>query len=367
MRNNAVSGSSDWRWWLALRAVRGVGPIVYQSLLRAFGHPRAVFEASRADLECAGVKAEVADELRRFRRWEEVEGQLARIHRLGASIVTWADVHYPSLLREIHDPPPFLYVLGELHPSDELAAAVVGSRHPTGYGLRMARQITGELVDYGLTIVSGLARGIDAAAHWAALKKAGRTIAVLGSGLDVLYPPEHGALARQIAQQGALISELAPGSQPDAENFPVRNRIISGLSRGTVVVEAAEKSGSLITAYCALEQGREVFAVPGPVGPPSHGCHKLLRNGAKLTEGARDVLEEIAPQLVCAHRAAASPQLSLEGSRLIELLSARPLHIDELIAASGQSATQVLSTLLELELQGLVQQLPGKCFARTTG
>lgn len=367
MEQATKSTARDWRWWLALRAVRGVGPVVYQSLLHAFGHPRAVFEASRVELECAGVKAELVEELERFAAWDEVDRQLDRLRGVGATLVTWADVHYPALLRQIHDPPPFLYVLGELHPSDDLAVAVVGSRRPTAYGLRMARQIAGELVDYGLTVVSGLARGIDAAAHWAALKKGGRTLAVLGSGLDVLYPPEHRTLARQIALQGAVISELALGSQPDAENFPVRNRIISGLARGTVVVEAAEKSGSLITAYCALEQGREVFAVPGPVGARSQGCHKLLRNGAKLTEGARDILEEIAPQLVCARRAEGGPQLSLEGSRLIELLRARPLHVDELIAASGQSATQVLSTLLELELQGLVQQLPGKCFALANG
>ncbi len=362
-RGLKICSPAEWRWWLALRAVRGVGPVVYRALLHAFGEPRAVFELSRSELECAGLRPELVQEFQHYSEWAKVDEEVSRIQRAGAILITWNDVRYPALLRQIHDPPPFLCVMGELRPSDDLAVAVVGSRRPTAYGLRMARTLTTELVDYGFTIVSGLARGIDAAAHWAAIKKGGRTFAVLGSGLDVIYPAEHAALFRHIAQQGAVLSELPFGAKPDAENFPVRNRIISGLALGTLVIEAAEKSGSLITAYCATEQGREVFAVPGPVGGRSQGCHKLIRSGAKLTECARDVIEEIAPQLVAARPAEPTPQLSLAASRVIELLRSRPAHVDELAAATGQSTSELLALLLELELQGVVQQLPGKCFS----
>lgn len=354
---------AEWRWWLALREVRGIGPVVYQALLRVFGHPRALFDSTRQELECAGVRPELAEEIAGFRGWPKVEEEIRRIEQAGATLVTWDDPRYPSLLRQIHDPPPFLYMAGELQGADDLAVAVVGSRRPTAYGLRVARQLATELSDYGFTVVSGLARGIDAAAHWAALKRGGRTLAVLGSGIDVVYPPEHGPLFRQIALQGAVLSELPMGSQPDAENFPVRNRIISGLARGTIVVEAAEKSGSLITAYCAAEQGREVFAVPGPIAGHSQGCHKLLRSGAKLTESARDVIEEIAPQLARARQAEADLQLPLAAAQVVELLRAKPAHIDELAMATGQSTSDLLALLLELELKGVVQQLPGKCFA----
>ncbi|GIW45492.1 MAG: DNA polymerase [Candidatus Binatia bacterium] len=358
-------GPEEWRWWLALRMVPGVGPVVYQALLRAFHEPRTILEADRDALECAGLRPEVAQAVRSFNRWRDVERDLDRLRRAGAVLVTWNDVHYPALLRQIHDPPPFLYLLGELHPADNLSVAVVGSRHPTSYGLRMAREITVGLVQFGVTVVSGLARGIDAAAHWAAVKEGGRTIAVLGSGVDVIYPPEHKALAQRMITRGAIVSELPMGAQPDAENFPARNRIISGMSRGTIVVEAAEKSGSLITAHVAAEQGREVFAVPGPVGERSRGTHRLIRNGATLTESARDVIEELAPQLL---QRAASPapqqrELPLEAAPIIALLRGHPLHVDELIARTGQPATQVLTTLLDLELKGIVQQLPGKCFA----
>lgn len=360
-------GPDEWRWWIALRCVHGVGPVVYQALLRVFAEPRAVFTAGRDALECAGLKPEVAEAICRFSDWKGVEDQLSRLQRSGATLITWNDPHYPAMLRHIHDPPPFLCMIGELHPADSLAVAVVGSRRPTSYGLRMARELSAGLTHFGITVVSGLARGIDAAAHWAALKEGGRTIAVLGSGVDVIYPAEHKSLAQRIISQGAILSELPLGAQPDAENFPARNRIISGMSRGTVVVEAAEKSGSLITAHAAAEQGREVFAVPGPVGEHSRGTHRLLRNGAKLTETAVDVIEEIAPQLVVRAARPAQPRtLPLEAAALVELLRASPLHIDELIARSGQAPTQVLSVLLDLEIQGVVQQLPGKCFALTS-
>lgn len=353
---------SDWRWWLALRMVRGIGPVIFQNLLRTFETPAAIFAAGLAALERAGLRPDLARAIRSFDDWSAVADQQERMTRVGVALVTWNDPAYPTLLRQIHDPPPFLFVWGTLQATDSLAVAVVGSRNVSGYGLRMARELTEGLVQHGVTVVSGLARGTDAAAHWAALRSSGRTVAVLGSGLDVLYPPEHLSLARAIANQGAVVSELMMGTQPDAENFPGRNRIISGMSLGTVVIEAAERSGSLISALFALEQGREVFAVPGPVGERSRGVHRLIRQGAKLTESPRDILEEIAPQAL----GSALPSdlvLRPEEEAILRLLRVEPMHIDALMAGCGLASPVVLQTLLEMELRGLVRQLPGKCFA----
>lgn len=351
-----------WRAWLALRAVRGVGPVVYQGLLRAFGEPGAVFKASVHALECAGVRTEVARAIHAFDDWAAVDTQVERLLDTGATLVTWSDSTYPPNLREIHDPPPFLFVAGDLQPRDAIAVALVGSRHVSAYGLRMTRELADGLARSGVTIVSGLARGTDAAAHWTTLRAGGRTIAVMGSGIDVVYPSEHHALFRAISQQGAVVTELPMGAQPDAENFPNRNRIISGLSLGTVVIEAAEKSGSLITATLAAEQGRDVFAVPGAVGERTRGTHRLLRDGAKLTERAEDVLEEIAPQLLGRSAAAAPVYLDDAEAALVACMRHETLHIDQIIARSSRPPAAVLQTLLALELKGAVQQLPGKHF-----
>jgi DNA processing protein len=356
----------QWRHWLALRVVRGVGPVVYQGLLRACGGPAAVFNASVHALECAGVRPEVARAIRAFDDWATVDAQLERLTRSGATLITWNDQNYPVNLRQIHDPPPFLFVQGELQPADGMAIAVVGSRDVSAYGLRMTRELSEGLVRYGVTVVSGLARGTDAAAHWAAVRSGGRTIAVMGSGIDVVYPSEHHALFQAIRQQGAVVTELFMGAQPDAENFPNRNRIISGLALGTVIVEATEKSGSLITATLAAEQGREVFAVPGAVGARTRGTHRLIREGAKLTETAADVLEEIAPQLL--NRTAPVEHVELEETevKLLESMRHETVHVDTLIARTGLPPSSVLQTLLALELKGVVQQLPGKHFVATT-
>jgi len=241
--------------------------------------------------------------------------------------------------------------------------AVVGSRDASPYARHMTAVLSEGLASRGLTIVSGLARGIDAAAHDAALRAGGRTVAVLGSGIDVVYPSEHHRLHMRIAQTGAVVSEYPMGTQPDAENFPARNRIISGLSLGTVVVEASERSGSLITAQFAAEQGRDVFAVPGPVGARTRGTHQLLRQGAALAESADDVLREIAPHLRSAARPPA-PSLSELETAIVAQLDALPRSVDELIARTGLPAGRVLETLLVLELRGVVCQLPGQCFAR---
>lgn len=357
-----ATNSDDWRSWLALRTVRGVGPVVYQGLLRACGEPAAVFAANAHALECAGVRSEVARAIRTFDEWAAVDAQLECLARSGATLVTWNDSAYPSNLREIHDPPPFLFVLGDLLPRDLMAVALVGSRNVSAYGLRMTRELAEGLVRLGVTVVSGLARGTDAAAHWTTLRAGGRTIAVMGSGIDVVYPSEHHALFRAISQQGAVVTELPMGTQPDAENFPNRNRIISGLSLGTVIVEAAARSGSLITATLAAEQGREVFAVPGAVGERTRGTHRLIRDGAKLTERAEDVVEEIAPQLLTRAAPAAPVELDTDEAALVTCMRHETLHVDTIITRSGRPPATVLQLLLALELKGIVQQLPGKQF-----
>lgn len=361
--NAAVDRSQhEARTWLALRMVHGVGPVMYQGLLRAFGTPASVFDASPHALVGAGVRAEVAQSIHRFSDWRAVDEQSERLSRSGAKLVTWNDPVYPVNLRQIHDPPPFLFVQGELEPCDATAVAMVGSRRVSAYGLRLAREITEGLVRYGVTVVSGMARGIDAQAHWTALRAGGRTIAVLGSGIDVVYPSEHHALFQAISRQGAVVTELMMGTQPDAENFPNRNRIISGLALGTVVVEATEKSGSLITATLAADQGREVFAVPGAIGERTRGTHRLIREGAKLTERAEDVMEEIAPQLLGRVAPRGVVELAPTEAAIVECMRHDTVHIDAIITRSGLAPATVLQTLLDLELKGVVQQLPGKHF-----
>ena len=342
--------------------VRGVGPVVYQGLLRAFATPAAVFRASTHALECAGVRPEVARAIRGFKDWAAAEAQVERVRRAAVTVLTWTDAGYPPNLRQIHDAPPFLCVRGALQPRDRMAVAVVGSRQVSAYGLRVARELTEGLVRYGLTVVSGLARGTDAQAHWTAVRGGGRTLAVLGSGIDVVYPSEHHALSQKIAEQGAVVTELPMGTKPDAENFPSRNRIISGLALGTVIVEATEKSGSLITALLAAEQGREVFAVPGALGERTRGTHRLIRDGAKLTETAEDIVEEIAPQLLARVAPSAPVELSETEAQLLACVGHETLHIDVIIGRSGLPSATVLQGLLGLELTGVVQQLPGKYF-----
>jgi DNA processing protein len=358
----ASASQAEWRPWLALKMVHGVGPVVYQNLLRAFGTPGAVFEASAHALDCAGLRGDLAHAIQRFDGWRAVDEQLENLVRSGAALVTWNDACYPANLRQIHDPPPFLFVHGQLEARDAMAVAVVGSRQVSGYGLRVAREISEGLVRYGVTVVSGMARGSDAQAHWTALRAGGRTIAVLGSGIDVVYPSEHHGLFQAIARQGAVVTELMMGTQPDAENFPNRNRIISGLALGTVIIEATEKSGSLITATLAAEQGREVFAVPGAIGARTRGTHRLIREGAKLTECAEDVLEEIAPQLLSCATVRGPVEVSPTEAAIIECMRHDTVHIDDIITRSGLGPATVLQTLLDLELKGVVQQLPGKHF-----
>src|SRR2546422_2505689 len=290
--------------------------------------------------------------------------------------IALGDERYPELLRAIYDPPAVLYCDGSVEPGDRQAVAIVGSRQATPYALRITETLAGELSALGFTILSGFARGIDAAAHRAALAAGGRTIAVLGCGLDVDYPPGHASLHAEIAGSGAVLTEFAPGTPPRATNFPRRNRIISGLALGVVVVEAAEDSGSLITARLALEQGREVFAVPGSIdAPTSRGPHGLLKQGAKLVETVDDIVEELLPQLdrplqtLKSEPIAALPEhveLSPSERTVLDLISREPLHLDDLTERSRLTTPAVAGILLGLELKALVKQLPGQryCLAR---
>lgn len=349
--------------------VRGVGNVTYRELLERFGTPQAVLAASPADLTAAGAHAEVARAIAAFDQWQAVETELRKIARAGVRLVTRADQEYPVNLTHLHDPPPFLYVRGSFVPEDRVAIAIVGSRFASSYGKGVARDLARGLAEKGVTIVSGLARGIDAEAHRAALAASGRTIAVLGSGLDIIYPSEHKSLAAEIPAHGAVVSEFPLGSKPDAVHFPYRNRVISGLTLGAVVVEAAENSGSLITARCALEQNREVFAVPGPItASRSRGPHRLIKDGAKLVEGIDDILNEIAPALAPPRPTPpAAPAVTLEPHEalLAGLFDGEPRHVDALIARSGLSAARVLEVLLGMELKGVVTQLPGMHFTLT--
>jgi DNA processing protein len=294
-----MSATSD-AYWLALRRVHGAGPRTCRLLLERFGSAEQIFKAKEEETTAAGVGRNVARAIAGFNDFAPLEKELCELPRLGARLVRWTDADYPPNLRQIADPPPYLVARGLLEPVDTACVAVVGARAASEAGLRMAQRLGFELAAHGFVVVSGLARGIDGAAHRGALEAGGRTVAVLGCGIDVAYPPEHRGLADAIVEHhGAVLSELPLGTAPLPENFPSRNRILSGLSLGVVVVEAAEKSGSLITARMALEQDRQVFAVPGsPLGGKTRGSNRLLREGAVLVDCVEDVIEDLAPQMV---------------------------------------------------------------------
>lgn len=360
---------TDLARWVALSRVQGLGCVSFKKLAGHFGDPTEALSASTAALaEIPGLDPSVIDGLRNFSAWDEAEKEIIKAENAAVKIVPFTDSSYPARLRMIPDPPPLLYLKGEIRREDEKAVAVVGSRSTSDYGRRVARDLCRGLASLGFTVVSGMARGIDGTAHETSLNAGGRTIAVLGSGVDRVYPAEHDKLYRRISENGGVISEFPMGTRPLAFNFPARNRVISGLSLGVVVVEATEKSGSLITAALALEQGREVFAVPGEVGASrSRGAHRLIRQGAKLVENVDDIVEEIAPQLlVRSGRAVSAPRRTLpqnlgdEFQKIFALFQERPLQIDEVIESSGCSPSRVSEILLELELQGYIKQLPGK-------
>jgi len=376
--------NQNLKYWVALKWVEGVGNVGFKALLEAFGSPRKVFEAPLSMIKAVpGIGDKTAPQIKAFKDWKKVEKELECADSTGVSIVTSQDPLYPSQLLSTYDYPAFLYVKGHLK-EDDVNVAVVGSRTASTYGKFTTERLCRELVLRGITVISGLARGIDSAAHRGALSGKGRTIAVLGCGLDVVYPPENEKLFTEISLQGALISEFPFGTPPNAPNFPARNRIISGISLGVVVVEASEKSGSLITARIALEQGREVFAVPGSIDSSgSRGTNKLIKQGAKLIENVEDILEEILPQVTSAPKVVkpdqrqkqpddqqkiltSSPDLVLKETEktVWQVLSQKPVHIDQIITSTGLTAHEVLVILLNLELQGLIEQKPGKTYMR---
>lgn len=365
------------RAWVALSFVNGVGRRTAASLLEKFGSPTACFNASEKALESAGFKRETIGALRGDEPHERAARELEELGRMGASVLALADPSYPALLRETYDPPIVLYCLGDAARAfAQPCVAIVGSRHCSTYGRNVSGMLGRELGERGVTIVSGLARGIDTAAHRGAIEGGGVTVAVMGTGLDIIYPKENRKLSEEIVRQGALLTEFPLGTPPLPQNFPFRNRVISGATLGVLVVEGAERSGSLITARMAYEQGRDVFAVPGNItSSKSFGPNYLIKDGARLVQTWRDVVDEFPSEIKSGILAQEGPeQLSLkvdldefglsdlEREVLGSLRSDEPVHIDQLILKMNPSPGELMSALLRLEMTERIKQLPGKSF-----
>jgi DNA processing protein len=364
--------------WLALALTPGLGARQSGKLLREFGSPEGIFAASLTSLEALRLPAAVAQAIHSQQPLRDAEKELARVKELGCQLLSWDEPAYPHLLREIYDPPPLLYVRGNLAPLDRHSVAIVGTRRPTPYGNQMAERLARDLAERGLVIVSGLARGIDSLAHKGALAAPqGATVGVLGCGIDVVYPKENKKLFAQLAERGAILTEFPTGAFPAPQNFPIRNRVIAGMALGVVVVEGAQYSGSLITARLGMEFNREVYGVPGnATQASSFGPNHLIKQGAKLVTGWEDVIEElptdIRAQLVPVETATPEERASLfeeslspSGKTLYALLGTdEARHIDELVETSGLNSSEVLATLFELEMKGIVRQLPGKQFVK---
>lgn len=367
--------TDDLYSWLALKKIPGIGTTLYMRLLERFASPEAVF-ASPQDELCSvnGISHDLAGRITSFnRRDDELLREIETLNKLNIDVITINSDLYPANLRNIYDPPPFLFVKGSLLETDNISLAVVGTRKASSYGLLTAKKLCSELSSYNITIISGMARGIDTAAHKAVLPN--RTIAVLGSGFLKIYPQENIKLAHEIAEKGALISEYFPEEPPEAHHFPVRNRIISGLSMGTLVIEAQKKSGSLITSRLASEQGREVFAVPGNINTlQSKGTNRLIKQGAKLVEGVDDIIEELLHLLPEGWISSTSGDknnttplngLSKEELLVYNALSGENMHIDELVTTTQLEPDKIASSLLLLELKDLVVKGPGAMFTTT--
>ena len=362
--------------WIALNMVPGIGPLTFNALLARFGSALGALAASDGDLGSVhGIGPKVIRSLRTHAKEAAAKREEGRARDLGVEILTGLDFRYPTLLSQIASKPPVLYVKGGLRKEDEASVAIVGARRSSAYGREVAGRLAAELARCGLTIVSGMALGIDTAVHCGALGAGGRTVAVWGSGLDIPYPPQNRKLAEEIPRSGAILSEFPLGSAPVPGNFPRRNRIISGISLGVVVVEADERSGALITANFASDQGREVFAVPGSIYlQGSKGCHRLIQMGAKLVERAEDVLEELrlgerlsgrgGPAAESGGEKNGKPALEREEAIIYGILSDQPLHIDEVITKCGIPAGKVASVLMSLEIKGYCRQERGKRFQR---
>jgi DNA processing protein len=369
-------------FWVALTRIEGLGVRGSHKLIEHFGSPQAAYMASLTELESSGVPARVAQSIFAQACLKDAEKELDKVAKAGCALVAFGSEDYPPLLKQIPDAPLLLYVRGDVKVLSQFAVAMVGARRPTAYGSSVAHRLSQDLAQRQLVVVSGLARGVDSAAHRGALEAKGKTVAVLGSGIDVIYPRENKRLAEEIAQSGAVISEFPLGTGPTPQNFPIRNRIISGLSLGVVVVEAAEYSGSLITARLALEQNREVFAVPGNItSAQSFGPNHLIKQGAKLVDQWMDVLEEfpadVRMQLLPSVDASEGQPIGAQTATLFEaslapeqkavfdaLRADQTLFVDDIVNAAQVPQPRVLAALLELEMNGLVRQLPGKNFIR---
>jgi DNA processing protein len=361
--------------WLALERIPRVGPLTMARLIDAFGNPGSAMSASADEIRRrTGLSENLARSVAEsVPARDQIAGDLEALDRLHTRVITRWDREYPANLRDIYDPPAILFMRGQIVPEDGRAVAIVGTRNPSRYGREIAETLARELAEGGVTIVSGLARGIDTVCHAAALKAGGRTIGVLGCGIDVNYPKENAALMGEIADSGAVITEFRPGIRPLATNFFRRNRIVSGLSRGVVVVEASRNSGSLITAEHALDQNRDVFAVPGNIlNVRARGCHHLIKQGAGLVESAQDVLDavfgsgRVEQQVPLFRYAAEAEGLSDTASRVLAEIEPDPVSIDALCESLGMEPGKLAGILLELELKGLVRQAPGKMFAKAT-
>lgn len=360
--------------WLALERIPRVGPLTIARLIAAFGSPRAAMVANRDEIrKRTGLGEKLADTIACFApSKDDIRKDIEKLEKLNARVVTRWDNGYPKNLLEIYDPPAMLFVRGKILPEDARAVGIVGTRNPTRYGTEMTESITRDLARAAVTVVSGLARGIDTACHGAALRAGGRTIGVLGCGLDVVYPKENRLLMEEMSEHGAVVSEFRPGVAPLATNFYRRNRIISGLSKGIIVVEAAKNSGSLITAHHAVDQNRDVFAVPGNVlNVKSRGPHHLLKQGAGLAESAEDVLESLFSSPVESIRQQAffekpsNDDVMVEENKVVlDAIDPDPVPIDMICEALNMDAGRISGILLDLELQGLIRQHPGKMFSR---
>ena len=351
----------DKRYWVGFTLVKGIGSVRLQSLLTYFGDAECAWKANPLDMVAAGLSPRLAERVIQVRNSIDLDDFMARVEKDQIRILTWNDPEYPAHLKEIDQPPPVLYLRGELTAEDSWAVGIVGTRAATSYGRQVTEDLASALVQNGVTIVSGLARGVDAVAHNAALKAGGRTLAVLGSGVDKIYPPEHRQLAEKITLQGAVISDYAPGTAPDGANFPPRNRIISGLSMAVVVIEAGETSGALITAEFALNQGRDVFAVPGMLyAPQSKGTNRLIANGARVLLSPNDVLEalDLTRNVERREIRRAVPSDAIEAA-LLAALSAEPMYVDEIRAQLALPIEKISAALTMMELKGMVRQVGG--------
>lgn len=363
--------TADLKYWVGFSKVPGIGPARLRTLLDYYGDIASAWQANPGELRAIGLDKRSVENLVKVRNELNPEEELDKLDRLNVSVLTWDSPDYPKLLQSINDSPPTLYVRGTLTPQDEWAVAVVGTRQATNYGKECTRLIVSGLARSGIAVVSGLAYGIDTEAHQTVLNTGGRTIAVLGCGVDIIYPADNKKLGQAIIEQGALVSEYPLGTNPESGNFPRRNRIISGLSLGVLFVEGSIQSGARITTDYALEQGREVFAVPGSILRESgSGSNYLIQNGAKLVAGVNDILEELNLTMVTQHIEAQAviPENEIE-ARLLKQISLEPVHVDDLGQNTGLNASEIASALTLMELKGLVRQVGGMNYvlARESG